>query len=210
MNGQKLELIPDRYVKQTCPITSPLRSFFRSIQLVTSEYSKLQGAIDDLGSAIGGTLGRQKEDLQRTNKTEMRKVQVEIENLSKDKTRLEESIATNERACQLETERDWYRKEALHLDEVLEQTRVKQKDLMDRLDESEQDREWMKGQLEKLTTQNWALAKKLKELGVDMSSLCEEDGSGEDSDEQASGKVGEAEDKDEQDKETNNEDGHPE
>lgn len=88
---------------------TPPRLF--SLQLVTSEYSKLQGAIDDLGSAIDGTLGRQKEDLQRTHKTEMRKAQVEIESLSKERTRLEESIVTNERACQLETERDWYRKE---------------------------------------------------------------------------------------------------
>jgi t-SNARE complex subunit (syntaxin) len=72
-----------------------------------AEYEKLQSAIDDLGSAIDGTLGRQKEDLQRTHKTETRKVQVEIETLSKEKARLEESIATNERANQLETQRDW-------------------------------------------------------------------------------------------------------
>jgi len=175
------------------------------MQLVTSEYSKLQGAIDHLGSAIGSTLGRQKEDIQRTNKTEMRKTQVEIESLSKDKTRLEESIATNERACQLETERDWYRKEALHLDEVLEQTRVKQKNLVDRLDESEQDREWMKGQLEKLTKQNWTLEEKLKELGVDLSSHYEEDGTGEDS-----GENRESEGNEDHDAKKDDGDGHPE
>ena len=168
---------------------------FLSMQLVTSEYSKLQGAIDDLGSAIGGTLGRQKEDLQRTHKTEMRKVQVEIGNLSKERTRLEESISTNERACQLETERDWYKKEALHLDEVLEQTKVRQKDLVDRLDESEQDRGWMKGQVEKLTKHNWALEKKLKELGVDVSALREEEGTNENSVGNASDETEESADK---------------
>lgn len=66
--------------------------------------------------------------------------------------------------------------EALHLDEVLEATNVRQKDLADRLDESEQDRKWMRGQVEKLTKRNWALEKKLKDLGVDMSSLLSEEG----------------------------------
>ena len=55
-----------------------------SIQLVTDEYSKLHEAIDDLGSAIQGTLGRQKDDINRGHKTEMRKVQVELEGLTKE------------------------------------------------------------------------------------------------------------------------------
>jgi len=144
------------------------------MDLVESEYSKLKGAIDELGTAISGTLGRQKDELTRTHKTEMRKVQVETQNLSKEKIQLEESIATNERACQLETERDWYKKEALHLDEVLETCKAKQKELVDRLDESEQDRKWMKGQVEKLTKYNRVLDKTLKGLGVDTSTFLEE------------------------------------
>ncbi|KAL3763725.1 hypothetical protein ACHAW5_006169 [Stephanodiscus triporus] len=78
-------------------------------QLVDAEFSKLQGAIDDLGTSIGNTLSLQKQDLERTYKSEMRKVEVEIENLTRDKNRLEESIMSNERACQLEIERDWYK-----------------------------------------------------------------------------------------------------
>ena len=81
--------------------------FSVSIQLVTAEHANLQRAIDDLGSNIDATLGRQKEDLQRTHKTEMRSSMVKIESLSKEKTCLEESIVTNERANQLETQRDW-------------------------------------------------------------------------------------------------------
>ncbi|KAL7550267.1 hypothetical protein ACHAWF_013502 [Thalassiosira exigua] len=114
------------------------------MELVTSEYEKLQVAIEDLGDAVKSTLGRQKDDLDRTHKTEMRKIQVEKETLSKEKVRLEDSIASNERACQLEIERDWFKKEALHLDEVLEQTKIRMKDLEDRLDESEQDKKWSK------------------------------------------------------------------
>ena len=137
------------------------------VQLGASEYSKLQGAIDDLGTSIGNTLGQQKQDLERTYKSEMRKVKVEIESLAKDKNCLEESIMTNERACQLEIERDWYKKEALHLDEEMEKMKVRQRQMI----ESKEDREWMKGRLRKLTENNAVLEKKLKELGVDVGSL---------------------------------------
>ena len=150
-------------------------SSLSSLQLVTTEYSKLQSAIDDLETSINNTLGQQKQDLNRAHETEMRTLQVEIERLTNERTRLEESIATNERACQLETERDWYKKEALHLDEVLEQTNVRLKELSDRLDESEQDRMWTKGQVEKLAKHKLAFEMKLRELGVDTSALLKEE-----------------------------------
>ena len=145
------------------------------LQLVSSEYLKLQGAIEDLGQSINKTLGRQKRDINFANKTEMRKLQVEIESLRKEKIRLEESIASNERANQLETERDWYKKEALQLDDELEKMKIKQKERAVKLDESEQDRSWLKGQVEKLTKQNRSLDQKFNELGVDLSSLRVED-----------------------------------
>jgi len=146
----------------------------KCIQLVTAEHANLQRAIDDLGSNIDATLGRQKEDLQRTHKTEMRSSMVKIESLSKEKTCLEESIVTNERANQLETQRDWYKREALHLDELLEQSNARQKDLVDKLDESEQDRELLKDRVEKILRHKFVLEKKLRELGIDVSALCAE------------------------------------
>jgi len=146
------------------------------LQLVSDEYSKLQGAIDDLGSSVSATLGRQNKDLQLTHEREMMKLQLALETTAKEKIRLEESIATNERACQLETERDWYRKEALALDQAMEQMKVKQKELAERLDESEQDRGWLKGNVEKLRMRNSSLEEKFKEFAIDVSVLHEEEG----------------------------------
>lgn len=77
------------------------------LQLITYEYDKLNTAIDDLGISIGSTLDEQKQELERVHSTELRKVQVSVDELSKEKIRLEDSISSNERACQLETERDW-------------------------------------------------------------------------------------------------------
>lgn len=144
------------------------------MELVRTEYAKLQESINDLGTMISGSLERQREEIQRSHKTQLRKVQIEVDNLRLEKTRLEESIAKNERACLLEKERDWYKKEALHLDKVLEQTKAKHKDLMEKFDECEQDRSFLEEQVEKVTKQNWDMTKKLNELGVDLKFLIAE------------------------------------
>jgi len=137
------------------------------LQLVESEYLKLQVAIDDLGTSIDNTLNRQKEALDLSHQSEIAKCKLEIDNLIKDKHQLEESITSNERACQLEVERDWYKKEALHLDSVVEKMKAREK----KLNESLLDREQIKGRLHTLAKSNVAYEKKLKELGVNVSSL---------------------------------------
>ncbi|KAL3762128.1 hypothetical protein ACHAWU_001579 [Discostella pseudostelligera] len=101
-------------------------------------------------------------------------VKAEIENLIHEKQLLEDSLASNERTSQLETERDWYKKEALHLDEVLEQSKVQQKKLTDQLFEREQDAKLMKRQVEKLMKRSRILEMKLKELGVEVTTLSED------------------------------------
>ena len=118
---------------------------------MTSEYHKLNSAIDDLGTSIGSTLDEQKNELERTHTEELRKIQLSVDELTKEKIQLQDSIATNERANQLESERDWYKKEALHLDETLEKEKAKLKDLASKLESSQQENTWLKGQVEKLT-----------------------------------------------------------
>lgn len=93
----------------------------------------------------------QKQELERVHKTDLRKVQMSVDELSKEKIQLQDAISTNERANQLETERDWYKKEALHLDEELEKTKAKLKELTSKLESSQQEVTWLKGQVEKLT-----------------------------------------------------------
>ena len=108
------------------------------LQRVSPEYYKLQSVIDDLGTSINNTLGQQKQELDRTQEAGMRTLQVEIERLKNEKTLLEDSIATNERAL-------------IESREVLEQMNVRLKELSDRLDESEQVKIWAKSHVEKLT-----------------------------------------------------------
>ena len=148
--------------------------FVSSLQLVTTEYSRLDAAIDDLGTSIGNSLDRQRQDLERTHKIEVEKLKAEIDNLMHEKQLLEDTMTSNERTSLLETERDWYKKEALHLDEAVQQGKARQKQLTDQLFENEQDAKLMKRQVDKLTKRSRTLEKKLKELGVDVNSLIED------------------------------------
>ena len=59
----------------------------------------------------------------------------------------EKAIADNIKVKQLEKERDWYKKEALHLDQVLLKTKKKENELREKVDELEEDRKWLSNQL---------------------------------------------------------------
>jgi chromosome segregation ATPase len=122
---------------------------YKAVEL---EYAKLQESIEDLAETINDNIAHQKEEIERSHKSQMRKLGREIEELKLEKSKLQESIANNERANLLENERDWYKKEAIHLDKVLEQTKAQNKELKEKLDESEADRKWMKEELEKVSS----------------------------------------------------------
>ena len=86
------------------------------MQLVTSEYLKLQGAICDLW---GRTSTAPSDNRRKTSNVLTQDRNKESPNrnrdLNRETTRFKESVATDERACQFETERDWYKQEALIL-----------------------------------------------------------------------------------------------
>ena len=121
-----------------------------AFKLVEQEYTKLQECIEDLADTINGTISEQKENMLLSHKAQVRKLNIEIEQLKLEKNKLEVYMSTNERANILENERDWYKKEALHLDKVLEDTKLENKELKDKLDECEVDRKWMREQIEKV------------------------------------------------------------
>ncbi|KAL3774110.1 hypothetical protein ACHAWO_008506 [Cyclotella atomus] len=132
----------------------------QGLALVEAEYAKLQECIDNLKETIDSNLSEQKEELETIHQSQISKLSIDIDQLKAEKMKLEEAIAANERANLLENERDWYKKEALHLDKVLEESKSECKELKMKLDESNNDRKWMKEQLEKLTKHNWALEMK--------------------------------------------------
>jgi len=144
-----------------------------SLKLVEDENSKLQGAIDELETSINKTLKEQKNEIEITHQKALKEAEEQIEQHSRENARLEDDIANNQRACQLEIERDWYKTEALHLDEVLEKKKTEIKSLSMKLETLAQDKECLKAEIDKLASHNTALENKFKELGVNDVELAE-------------------------------------
>lgn len=103
-------------------------------QLVEDKYHLLMEAIKDLESRRDQSLSTQKEELSAISKleNEVAKLNDEITSLKEeiallklDKVTLEEKIASDERVCSLEKERDYYRKESIRLNAAIESMKKK-------------------------------------------------------------------------------------
>ena len=68
---------------------------------------------------------KQQNDFLGAYQTHMRKVQKEFQKVKDDMEEKEKSLSRNERVKELEQERDWYKKEALHLDKLLMRSKKK-------------------------------------------------------------------------------------
>ena len=61
----------------------------------------------------------------------------------------------------VEKERDWYKKEALHLDQVLLKTKRREVSLAEKVEELEQDRTWLSNQLKVIMKERNGLERQL-------------------------------------------------
>ena len=103
-------------------------------QLVEDKYLLLMEAIKELESRRDQSLSTQKEELSAIPKLENENatlneeiIMLKEENalLKMDKVTLEEKIASDERVCSLEKERDYYRKESIRLNAAIESMKKK-------------------------------------------------------------------------------------
>jgi chromosome segregation ATPase len=113
------------------------------LKLVEDKHLLLNEAIKDLEHRNELSLSIQKQELHLAHADEIQKLQDEIALLKLDKINLEEKIASDERVCSLENERDYYRKESMKLNATVESMKSK-------LDKSEKDRKKMKREIEML------------------------------------------------------------
>mmetsp|Transcript_32743 Transcript_32743/g.48078 ORF Transcript_32743/g.48078 Transcript_32743/m.48078 type:complete len:141 (+) Transcript_32743:619-1041(+) len=130
---------------------------------VRLQYNLLQGVIDELGDKISGVLAQQEGEFLGAYRTHMRSVQRDFQSLKEDIEAKESAISNNTKVKQLEKERDWYKKEALHLDKVLSSTKNREQELEERLEELEEDRNWLANQLKIVMKQKNILEKQLAE-----------------------------------------------
>lgn len=128
---------------------------------VKEGYCKLQHAINGLGDNISGVLQKQETEFLTAYRTHVRNVQKDFQDLRNDVDEKEKAITNNVKVKRLEKERDWYKKEALHLNEVLVKTKKKESELNEKLEEIKEDRTWLSNQLKMMMKQKMALEEQL-------------------------------------------------
>jgi chromosome segregation ATPase len=141
---------------------SPIYPF--SMALVRENYTKLQNSISDLGSNLNTILQKQEEDFLLAYRTHMRNVQKDFDSLQSEIDEKEKAIANNLLVKQIEKERDWYKKEALHLDQVVLKFKKRDKTLTEKVEELEQERTWLSNQLKLVMKQKNSLETRIDEV----------------------------------------------
>ena len=133
--------------------------------LVKENYSKLQASISALGSKVSATLQKQETEFLMAYRTHMRNVQKDFETLRHEIDEKEKAIENNVLVKHIEKERDWYKREALHLDKVLLKLKKRETMLTEKVEELDQDRTWLSNQLKVVMKQKNMLENRLNEIG---------------------------------------------
>jgi len=138
-----------------------------SMDLVHEQYSKLQSAINELGEKVTGVLTKQENDFLGAYRTHMRNVQNDFNEIRLEVEEKERAIENNVKVKELEKERNWYRKEATHLDKVLQKTQINEEKLREKVEELEEDRSWLTKQLRIVMKQKATLEYQLDKIYED-------------------------------------------
>ena len=123
------------------------------IALVSREYKNLTDTLVDLKAGIDSRVARERKEVELAQKVKINEKDVKMTTLQAEVDRLEAAVATNERANNLEVERDWFKRESLSLSDQLGVAERRATTLEKALEESNREREWLKEQLEKLNDQ---------------------------------------------------------
>ena len=134
------------------------------MQLVKENYAALQASISELGSKVSGVLQKQETEFLMAYKAHMRNVQKDFETLKEEIDEREKAIESNVLVKQIEKERDWYKREALHLDQILMKLKKRETMLSSKVEELEQDRKWLSNQLKTVMKQKKNLEEELENL----------------------------------------------
>jgi hypothetical protein len=106
-------LFPSTMTSITASIIDPA-----AITLVEQKHSKLLEAIENVEKNREKALSSQKEELEKIHADEIKRLKLDI-------ITLQEKIASDERVCTLEKERDFYRKESMKLNATVETLKSK-------------------------------------------------------------------------------------
>ena len=119
------------------------------IALVSGEYQNLNQTLKELKSGIDKKVARELVARVADHKIVINEKDLKVNELQSEVDRLEQVVATDQKANELEVERDWFKKESLHISGQLGEAKGRIAALEAALEESNREREWLKEQIEK-------------------------------------------------------------
>ena len=119
------------------------------IALVSGEYQNLNQTLKELKSGIDKKVAREVSSSEAAIKIVINEKDLKVNELQSEVDRLEQVVATDQKANELEVERDWFKKESLHISGQLGEAKGRIAALEAALEESNREREWLKEQIEK-------------------------------------------------------------
>ena len=119
------------------------------IALVSGEYNRLSETLKELQSNLDKRVERELKDAAFSNKIVINERDLKVNELQSEVDRLEEVVATDQKANELEVERDWFKRESMNLSGQLGEAKGRIAALEAALEESNREREWLKEQSEK-------------------------------------------------------------
>nr|CCA17330.1 conserved hypothetical protein [Albugo laibachii Nc14] len=125
-----------------------------SMKSVREKHVELHQVIGTLSDKIGALLGKQERDFLAAYRAHMFNVQKELHELRNQLQRTGTDESKTEKEKKLEEERDYFRKEALRLDEITSSISRDLQHVKDNLATTEKDRDWIAKQLKKYKKQN--------------------------------------------------------
>ena len=115
--------------------------------MVKEEHDKLEQTIESICGATSDLLAKHRADFLSAYECQMLTVKNDFACLQKEIEKKERSIANNERLKQTEQERDCYKREALHLDSMIDKAKKREMKLVEKIVDLEQDRQWLRSKL---------------------------------------------------------------
>lgn len=132
------------------------------MKLVQVEYDKLREVIKQLDENVSNLLQAQENKFLVAYKNHARKITTDFTKLQAEIQGKEHAIQNHAYVKELEEERDWYKKEALHLDSMLTKSKSNEHSFREKVQQLEQDKEWLSNQLKELLKEKKELISKLE------------------------------------------------
>ena len=136
------------------------------MEKVHEEYSKVESAISEIASNFFDALNDQQAGFLAAYKSSFDVAQAKVHAMKQDIDQREKAVSDHVKVKEIEKERNRYRQEAIRLEKQLNESKKRESDLKERLDEVSSDRRWLSDQVKHLMKLKAALENQVAQAQV--------------------------------------------